>query len=117
MQVDEYIMNPETAERLVEAIEAGDKNAISVLLDPLPVSEALREILNLKLAQRDAALDMMPLDLAAELAEEAPSEMAALLLEHMSAERAADVIEMLDTNIQADVIGDMDQSQAGGYPD
>lgn len=112
MQVNEYITDPETAERLIEAIEAGDRNAVSELLEPLPYSEALRELLNLKMSQRISALDLMPVELAAELIEEAPSEMAAQLLENMRAEKGADVIEQLETDIQADVIGDMDKSQA-----
>lgn len=112
MQVNEYITNPETAQLLVEAIEAGDSSAISALLDPLPISEALREILNLKLPQRIAALGLMSAELAAELVEEAPSEMAADLVEYMGAKRGVDVIEKLDSNVQADVIGDMGKSEA-----
>ncbi|MFT5111139.1 MAG: magnesium transporter [Parasphingorhabdus sp.] len=112
MQVPEENKDHETAILLAEAIENCDGSVISDLLDQLPRSEALREVLNLSVAQRDAAFNLMPVQLAAELVEESPREMAAVLVEHMTAERCVDVIDELQSNIQADVIGDMDQAQA-----
>ena len=112
MIVHDHITDSETARLLVEAIDTNDSSAISALLDPLPHSEALREVLNLSVTHRDAAFEIMPAELAAELVEEAPREMAVSLVEHMTTEKGVGVIEELDSNIQADLISDMDREHA-----
>lgn len=112
MIMQDHISNSETSQLLLEAIEANDSFSIAALLGPLPHSEALREVLNLNVTQRDAAFEIMPTELAAELIEEAPREMAAALVEHMTTEKGVDVIEELESNIQADLIGDMDEQYA-----
>jgi magnesium transporter len=112
MIVQDHVTNSETSQLLLEAIEANDSAAVAALLEPLPHYEALREVLNLNVTQRDAAFEIMPAELAAELIEEAPREMAAALVEHMTTEKGVDVIEELESNIQADLIGDMDAQHA-----
>ena len=64
MQVQEQTTAPETAQLLADAIENTDSGAIAALLSPLPRSEALREVLNLSIPQRDAAFGLMPIELA-----------------------------------------------------
>ncbi|MBV2358644.1 magnesium transporter [Thalassococcus sp. CAU 1522] len=94
------------------ALEAEDAERLNALLDPLPYSEALREVLTLSADERDRLLNLVPTELAAELIEEAPNEMAVDLVERMEPERAADVLEELDSDVQADVIGEMDEEDA-----
>ncbi|MFT5259569.1 MAG: magnesium transporter [Saprospiraceae bacterium] len=94
------------------AVEESDSATITQLLEPLSSSDALREILNLNSDQRDIALQLVTVELAAELVEEAPRELAASLVDRMPTNRGLDVIEALDSNIRADVIGEMDDSQA-----
>ena len=94
------------------AITEGDAGAISALLDPLPYSEALRELLGLSPDERDQVLELVPTELAAELIEEAPDEMAADLVERLDPERAAEILEELDSDVRADVIGEMDVDDA-----
>ncbi|WP_372884924.1 magnesium transporter [Shimia sp.] len=94
------------------AIAAGDAERISALLEPLPYSEALRELLALSPEERDDVLKLVPAELAADLIEEAPDEMAAELVERLEPERAAEILEELDSDVQADVIGEMDAADA-----
>ena len=94
------------------AVGAGDASAISALLDPLPYSDALREVLNLPTGDRDKVLSLVSTELAAELIEEAPHELAAELMERLAAVRAAEIIDELDSDIQADLIGDMADENA-----
>ena len=94
------------------AVAENDSLRISELLDPLPYSEALRELLSLPPEDRDVVLQLVPAELAAELIEEAPDEMAADLVERLQPERAAEILDELDSDVQADVIGEMDSEDA-----
>ncbi|MCT8161921.1 magnesium transporter [Pseudoruegeria sp. SHC-113] len=95
-----------------KAVDENDAAMLAELLDPLPYSEALRELLSLPREDRDKVLNLLPAELAAELIEEAPNEMAVDLVERMEPERAAEILEELDSDIQADVIGEMDEEEA-----
>ncbi|SPH24920.1 Magnesium transporter MgtE [Defluviimonas aquaemixtae] len=99
-------------DRLKGAVDAGDANAIAALLEPLPLSDALREVLNLAAGDRDAVLSLLPAELAAGLIEEAPNAMATDLVERLSAARAAEIIDELDSDVQADLIGELDREDA-----
>ena len=101
-----------TAADLRAYVTERDIEGLSNLLDPLPRSEALRELLNLPAQERDAALSMLPAELAAEFIEEAPTELAGDLIERLEAQRAAEIIEELDSDVQADVIGELDDISA-----
>ncbi|MDE4174220.1 magnesium transporter [Phaeobacter sp. PT47_59] len=94
------------------AIAENDAARLAELLDPLPYSEALRELLSLSPEERDSVLALVPSELAAELIEEAPDEMAAELVERLEPERAAEILEELDSDVQADVIAEMDVEDA-----
>ncbi|MGB5558557.1 MAG: magnesium transporter [Paracoccaceae bacterium] len=100
------------AANLRECISKGDAKAITDLLDPLPFSDALREILSLSAEDRDTVLNLVPVELAAQLIEEAPNEVAVEMVERLQAVKAAEIMDELDSNIQADVIGEMDQPEA-----
>jgi len=100
------------AETLRTMVADGDHVAVTELLDPMPFSEALREVLSLTADERDQVLNMIPAELAAELIEEAPNEVAVEMVERLEAVRAAEIIDELDSNIQADVIGEMDDTEA-----
>lgn len=109
----ELVLDPsDISDRLKTAVDEQDSAALSDLLDPLPLSDALRELLALDAADRDAVLSLVPSELAAELIEEAPHEMAADLVERLQAARAAQIIDELDSDVQADLIGDMDAEDA-----
>ncbi|WP_171232437.1 magnesium transporter [Ruegeria sp. HKCCA4812] len=98
--------------QLQQALAERDGAALAKLLDPLPLSDALRELLNLPVEQRSAALSLLPPELAAKLVEEAPNAMAVDLVERMESEQAAEVIEELDSDVQADVIGELEDADA-----
>ncbi len=93
------------------ADEARAENLVA-LLDPLTSSEALRELLQLTPVERDTVLQILPVELAADLIEEAPNEMAVELVERLEPDRAAEIIEQLDSDIQADVIGELEEEDA-----
>lgn len=99
-------------EALKEMVADGDGDGVAGLLDPMPFSDALREILNLSAEERDQVLSMIPVELAAELIEEAPNEIAVEMVERLEASKAAEIIDELDSNIQADVIGELDYDEA-----
>ena len=101
-----------TYENLREMVADGDSDGVTGLLDPMPFSDALREILNLSPEERDQVLSMIPVELAAEMIEEAPNEVAVELVERLTAAKAAEIIDELDSNIQADVIGEMADTEA-----
>ncbi len=98
--------------QLQQALAERDGAELAQLLDPLPLSDALRELLNLPVEQRSAALSLLPPELAAELVEEAPNAMAVDIVERMESEQAAEVIEELDSDVQADVIGELEDADA-----
>lgn len=99
-------------DRLQLVVDARDAEGIAALLQPLSLSEALREFLNLSAVDRDSVLALLPVDLAAELIEEAPNAMATDLLGRLSAVRAAEIIDELNSDIQADLIGELDEEDA-----
>lgn len=94
------------------AADARDADALVKLLDPLALSEALRELLHLSPDDRVLVLSLVPADLAAQLIEEAPAETGADLIEALTAIRAAEIIDELDSDVQADLIGDLDDEDA-----
>jgi magnesium transporter len=100
------------SERARACLEANRPEELAALFEPLSLSEALRELLELEPEERDRVLSMLPSDRAAELIEEAPNELAVDLLERLEAETAADIIDELDSDVQADVIGELDDEDA-----
>lgn len=102
----------ELSARIKAAADARDASGLVDMLDPLPLSEALRELLHLAVDYRILVLSLVPAELAAELIEEAPSEAAADLVEGLTAIRAAEIMDELDSDVQADLIGDLDDKNA-----
>lgn len=102
----------ETGTQLQLALENRDGAALANLLDPLSLSDALRELLNLPVDQRSAALSLLPPERAAELVEEAPNALAVDLVERLVSDQAAEIILELDSDIQADVIGELEDADA-----
>ncbi len=98
--------------RVKEAVDAADSATLVALLDPMPLSEAMRQLLALSPEDRDRLLSLVPVELAAMLIEEAPHSAATELLERMETSRASDVIDELDSDLQADLIGDLDSQDA-----
>ncbi|MDO6591750.1 magnesium transporter [Loktanella sp. D2R18] len=102
----------ELSARIKAAADAADASALVEMLDPLALSEALRELLYLSVDDRILVLSLVPAELAAELIEEAPGEAAADLVEGLTAIRAAEIMDELDSDVQADLIGDLDDADA-----
>lgn len=103
---------PKMRDRVKAAVDARDAALLNELLDPLPRSGALRQLLALSAEDRDTLLELVPIELAAELIDEAPHAAATELVERLEADRAADIIEELDSDLQADLIGDLDEEDA-----
>ena len=107
--------SPDTSQlnaKLRQAIEAENVEGLAALLEPLTLSEELREVLELDQKSRDKVLTMLPPELAAELIEEAPNELAVVLVERLEASTAADIIDELDSDTRADVIGELGEDEA-----
>jgi magnesium transporter len=100
------------SDQIERLLEQGDGAGLSALLDPMPHSDALRELLNLSRSERDAVLTLIPSELAAELIAEAPNELAVELVERLDAAKAAEIMDELDSDVQADVIGELDDDDA-----
>ena len=99
-------------EMVKEAVDAADAATLAALLEPLPLSGALRQLLALSAEDRDKLLKLVPVELAAELLEEAPHAAATDLVERMEPGRAAEVLDELDSDLQADLIGDLESGDA-----
>lgn len=102
----------EIADQLQAALTDRDGPRLEALFDPLPMSEALRELLELDPEERTIVLTLVSPELAASLIEEAPHEMGAVLMEDLAPERAYAVMEEMDSDVQADLIGDMENEEA-----
>ena len=98
--------------RVKDAVDARDTETLVALLDPMPLSAVLRQLLVLSVDDRDILLSLLPADFAAALVEEAPQSIATEMVERMGKLRAAEVIDELDSDVQADLIGDMDSADA-----
>ncbi|MCQ0093983.1 magnesium transporter [Roseovarius sp. M141] len=94
-------------ERVKDAVDARDAQTLVALLEPLPPSSALRQLLLLATEDRDVLLALITADLAAYLIEEAPVQAATDLVERMTTDRAAEVLDKLDSDLQADIIGNL----------
>lgn len=101
-----------TGEQVRRALAARDGAALSALLDPMILSDALRALLDLSPADRDLVLELVSPELAARLIEEAPVEVAVDLVERLDPDRAAAIIDELDSDVQADLIGELDDADA-----
>ena len=99
-------------ELVKEALDARDSAALAALLEPLPLSAALRQLLALSAEDRDEVLKLVPVELAAELVEEAPHIAATEMVERMETDRAAEVLDELDSDLQADLIGELETEDA-----
>lgn len=109
---DVVIESRSMREQVKDAIDAGDGQLLTDLLDPMPISGALRQLLFLSAEDRDKLLALVPAEFAAELLEEAPRASATDMVTHMETDRAVKVLEELDSNLKADLIGDMEDEGA-----
>lgn len=100
------------AEEIRRFLQSGDVAGLVEILEPLSLSDALRELLQLPKADRIRVLSIIPPEMAASIVEEAPSELAADLVEHLEAGTAAGIMDELDSDVQADVIGELDTEDA-----
>lgn len=106
------VKEADIADQLQSAVDAKDSGTIAALLEPLPLSDAVRELLNLSEEDRDTVLSLVPSELAAELIDEAPHAAATDLVERMESAKAAEILDELDSDRQADIIGELDDEDA-----
>ncbi|WP_380053921.1 magnesium transporter [Falsihalocynthiibacter sp. SS001] len=100
------------ADALQEATDARDHERLNALLEPLSLSDALRELLQFSAAEREVILTLVSAELAASLISEAPHELGAELMEALPALRAVEIMDEMDSDVQADLIGDMEDKEA-----
>ncbi len=105
-------LDEDHSEILKRLVANNDTDALAKLLGELPLSEALRELLELSWDERTQVLSTLPSELAAAFIEEAPDELAADLVERLDAYKAAEIIDELDSDVQADVIGELEEEDA-----
>jgi len=99
-------------DRLRSYLESGDAEGLERLLEPLSLSDTLREVLELGIEERSELLSLLPPEVAAEIVEEAPSETAVSLVGDLDSLKAVQIIEELTSDIQADLIGEMNEEDA-----
>lgn len=100
------------SEQVGAALAQEEGGVLNDLLAPLPLADALREVLELDQDSRAKALTLISPTLAADLIQEAPSSMGADLLESLDAGRAVEILDELDSDVRADLIGDMEDIEA-----
>lgn len=110
--VDQTKLNPDTSLSLRDAITSNDADGLGLLLEPLPLAEALRELLRLSAADRALVLSLLPPNLAATLIEDAPNELGANLMEALDTSEAVKILDELDSDDKADLIGGMEPQEA-----
>ncbi len=119
--IDDEVIDPPEApevdakpmrEQVKAAVDAGNAEELVALLEPMPPSAALRQLLLLESEDRDALLALVPTDLAARLIVEAPVEAKTELVSRMETVRAADVLNRLNSAMQADVVAHLDPEMA-----
>tara|TARA_R110000868_G_scaffold11644_6_gene56965 strand:+ start:43356 stop:44735 length:1380 start_codon:yes stop_codon:yes gene_type:complete len=108
-EIDEF---DDIHDRIRDAIESDDVDALEALLDTLTLSDALREILQFAPKERDRVFGMLHADRAAELINEAPNEIAVELVERLELGTAVHIIDELNSDVQADVIGELSDEDA-----
>ncbi len=94
-------------QQVKDAVDARDGTTLAALLEALPPSAALRQLLLLVAKDRDVVLALIPAELAANLIVEAPVQAATDLFERMATDRAAEVLGQLNSDLQADIIGNL----------
>ncbi len=99
-------------ERVKTAVDAKDADRLVQLIECLPISGALRQLLALSAEDRDLLLEMVPTELAAALIEEAPHAAATELVQRLDTVRAAEIIDEMDSDLQADLIGELETVDA-----
>ena len=80
---DDAPETPRLRDRVREALERESTEDLVALLDPLPNSEAVRQLFMLDGDDRDLLLSLLPVELAARLIEEAPHAAATELLDQL----------------------------------
>lgn len=99
-------------DQLADLLAEQKFDEIAAYLGAIPHADALRQVLNLSVEDRDAIMAAMPADIAAMLIDEAPDEVGADLVEHLDPSKGAEVIAELTSDRQADVVGEMEQVEA-----
>ncbi len=97
---------------LNEALDTDDAERLTAIFEEMTPSEGLRALLALNAEKRQRVLTIVPVELAAELVEEAPNEQAVELVGALEVSEAATIIEALDSDVQADLIGDLHAKDA-----
>lgn len=110
--VSDFELDIDLSEELIRAKTANDPDRLNELLSPLPLSEALRELLRFEPEDRRAILTLISPELAANLIEEAPHETGAILMEDLETARAVEIMDEMASDVQADLIGGMEDEEA-----
>ena len=100
------------ASDLLEALASDSPDALQTLVEPHPLSDILRAILQLSPAERADVLRQLHAETAADLIDEAPAEVAASLLDGLDAATSVHIVDELGSDVRADVIGEMDEEDA-----
>ncbi|MEM1046964.1 MAG: magnesium transporter [Pseudomonadota bacterium] len=112
LDADQPDKTEQTGDRLRNLLATADGDGLAALLDPLPLSDALRDLLRLSPEERAAVMSLIPADLAARFVDEAPKKLAVDFVERLDTEAAAEIIDELDSDVQADVIGELREDDA-----
>lgn len=107
-----FELDIDLSEELQAAVTAADAARLDALFDRLPLSEGLRELLDLSTDDRRVVLTLITPEMAADLIEEAPHEVGADLMEELETTRAVELMDQMDSDVQADLIGDMEDKEA-----
>ena len=98
--------------RLIDLLDAGDREALEQGLRDLSALEVVRGVSRLSEDQRSTLLAFVQPDQAAELLDRIPEAQAVDALEHLAPETAARILEELPSDERADLIGEIDEAEA-----
>ena len=116
MSETELDERPETTlpldEQLAQALARADGDTLSLLMDSVTISEALRELMQFSPDERDTLVSLLSPDIASQIIDEAPIEIARELIERQETAKAVEIFDALDSDVQADVITELDSKDA-----
>lgn len=98
---------PDLSSSIAEAITKSDAAWLEEALQPLALSDALREVSLLAPSERAIVLSLLSPQLAGVIIEEAPRNLGGELLASLDPDRAVEVLDTLESDIEADLVGAM----------
>jgi magnesium transporter len=99
-------------EILREALESGDQQRLTEIVESIPRQDALRQFAHLEAEERDRLVSLISPTAAANLIKDAPTDLAVVIIEGLESPVAAKIMEVMHSDTQADIVYELDTETA-----